>query len=560
MERCVSCHNADGPAFSLLTYQDAKQRATQIAAVTKSRLMPPWKSEPGYGDFQGQHPLTEKEIALIQTWVAQGAPEGVPVRLRPPAANGWRLGTPDLVVTLDEYRVPASGPEFSRVFVVPVPVSTVRYVRGLEFRPGNARVVHHANIRVDRTRASRQLDEEDTAPGYAGLIVRAASYPDGHFLGWTPGQMAPLLPPGLMWRLHPGSDLVIEVHMVPTGKPELVAPSIGFYFGSDGSPRPAATLRLGRQTIDIPPGEKHYAISDSFVLPVDVEVQAVQPHAHYRARQVTGIARLSDGTTRWLLYIKDWDFRWQHVYRYVTPLTLPRGTTLSLHYTYDNSEENPRNPQRPPTRVRWGQQSTSEMGDLWVQVVTRNERDLRLLQDSFEPKAIAEDIIGYETMIEENPSKVSLHDDVAVLYLQQGRPQEASSHFEASVKLRPQSPSAHYNLATALAAAGRLGEAVGEFRAALELRPDYAMAWNNLGNVQVRLGDFAAARHNFREAVRVDPANAEAHYNLAGMALADGDLPDAVAAFTRAARLNPDWPLPFTSLAWLLSTITPVVR
>jgi cytochrome c-type biogenesis protein CcmH/NrfG len=372
--------------------------------------------------------------------------------------------------------------------------------------------------------------------------------------------MAPLLPPGLMWRLHPGSDLVIEVHMVPTGKPELVAPSIGFYFGSDGSPRPAATLRLGRQTIDIPPGEKHYAISDSFVLPVDVEVQAVQPHAHYRARQVTGIARLSDGTTRWLLYIKDWDFRWQHVYRYVTPLTLPRGTTLSLHYTYDNSEENPRNPQRPPTRVRWGQQSTSEMGDLWVQVVTRNERDLRLLQDSFEPKAIAEDIIGYETMIEENPSKVSLHDDVAVLYLQQGRPQEASSHFEASVKLRPQSPSAHYNLATALAAAGRLGEAVGEFRAALELRPDYAMAWNNLGNVQVRLGDFAAARHNFREAVRVDPANAEAHYNLAGMALADGDLPDAVAAFTRAARLNPDWPLPFTSLAWLLSTITPVVR
>jgi cytochrome c-type biogenesis protein CcmH/NrfG len=463
-------------------------------------------------------------------------------------------------VTLDEYRVPASGPEFSRVFVVPVPVSTVRYVRGLEFRPGNARVLHHANIRVDRTRASRQLDEEDPAPGYAGLIVRAASYPDGHFLGWTPGQMAPLLPPGLMWRLHPGSDLVIEVHMVPTGKPELVAPSIGFYFGSDGSPRPAATLRLGRQTIDIPPGEKHYAISDSFVLPVDVEVQAVQPHAHYRARQVTGIARLSDGTTRWLLYIKDWDFRWQHVYRYVTPLTLPRGTTLSLHYTYDNSEENPRNPQRPPTRVRWGQQSTSEMGDLWVQVVTRNERDLRLLQDSFEPKAIAEDIIGYETMIEENPSKVSLHDDVAVLYLQQGRPQEASSHFEASVKLRPQSPSAHYNLATALAAAGRLGEAVGEFRAALELRPDYAMAWNNLGNVQVRLGDFAAARHNFREAVRVDPANAEAHYNLAGMALADGDLPDAVAAFTRAARLNPDWPLPFTSLAWLLSTITPVVR
>ena len=562
IERCASCHNPDGPApFSLLTYQDAKQRATQIAAVTKSRLMPPWKSEPGYGDFQGQHPLTDTEIALVQSWVAQGAPEGIPVGRRPPATNGWRMGTPDVVVRLAEpYRVPASGPEFSRVFVVPIPLSATQYVRGLEFRPGNPRVVHHANIRVDRTSASRALDEEDPAPGYEGLILRSASYPDGHFLGWTPGQTAPLLPPGLRWRLHPRSDVVIEVHMVPTGKPELVAPSIGFYFSAEGSARPAATVRLGRQNIDIPAGEKEYVSSDSFVLPVDVEVHAVQPHAHYRARQVKAIATLPDGTTKWLLYIKDWDFRWQHVYRYVTPFTLPRGTTLSMQYTYDNSAENPRNPRQPPTRVRWGQQSTSEMGDLWIQVATGNERDLAILRDAFEPKAIAEDIIGYETMIEENPSKASLHDDVAVLYLHQGRPQEASTHFEASVKLKPQSPSAHYNLATAFAAAGRLRAAADEFRAALDLRPDYAMAWNNLGNVYVRLGDFAVARQHFRQAVRVDPANAEAHYNLATMALADGDLANALAAFDRAAGLDPGWPLPLTTIAWLFTTTMPLVR
>ena len=301
-DHCTICHHTGGSApFALLTYPDVRRRATQIAALTRSRVMPPWKSEPGYGEFIGHRPLSSAEIGVLQQWLADGAPEGDRGDLPPTPrwTDGWQLGTPDLVVTLPQpYVLPADGTDVSRVFVLPLPVDTMRYVKGLEFRPGNQTVTHHANIRIDRTSASRQLDDQDPAPGYEGLLSHSAVYPDGHFLGWTPGQVAPLLPKGLAWRLAPGTDLVVEVHMKPSGKPELVTPSIGLYFGNDPPERTPAMLRLGRQSIDIAAGVKDYAIADSFVLPVDVEVQAVQPHAHYRAREVTGIATLPDGTVQ----------------------------------------------------------------------------------------------------------------------------------------------------------------------------------------------------------------------------------------------------------------------
>ena len=557
-ERCGVCHrpNGSGP-FSLLTYAAARPHATQMAAVTKRRVMPPWKSEPGYGDFIGHRPLTADEIDVLQRWLEDGATEGDSRDLpaQPHWTDGWQLGTPDLVVTLPQpYVLAADGVDVSRVFVLPVSIDTVRYVRGFEFRPGNPKVVHHANIRIDRTTASRALDEQDPAPGYEGLLSHSAVYPDGHFLGWTPGQFAPLLPKGLAWRLAPHTDLVVEVHMKPSGKPEVVEPSIGLYFGSDPPERTPAMLRLGRQSIDIAAGDKDYAITDSFVLPVDVEVQAVQPHAHYRAREVRGIATLPDGTSRWLVYIKDWDFRWQHVYRYVTPFALPKGTTLSVRYTFDNSAENPRNPRQPPTRVTWGQWSQDEMGDLWIQVLTRDDRDLQTLNAAFRAKAIAEDIVGYESMIRQDPRRIQLHDDVAQLYLDQGRATEAAAHLEASMRLKPESAAAHFNFGTALTVAGKLDDAIDQYRQALRIDPGYALAHNNLGNVLLGRGNAGEALQHFREALRLDPSNAEAHYNVGSMLRSRGELSPAIDQFRQALGLKPDWIPAIASLAWLLAT------
>jgi Flp pilus assembly protein TadD len=513
------CHHPGGSApFSLLTYEEVKRRAAQIAAVTGKRFMPPWKADPSDGPFVGQHPLSDADIRVLRRWADEGAVEGASsARARAPRwTEGWQLGRPDLVLTLPRpYTLAAEGTDAFRIFAIPIPVDRVRYVRGLEFRPGNPKVVHHANIRVDATQASRALDEQDSEPGYSGLIARSAVYPDGHFLGWTPGQVAPLLPNALSWRLESHTDLVVELHMQPSGKREEVAPSIGLFFSTEPATRTPAMLRLGRQNIDIPAGASNYTVTDSYTLPVDVEVEAVQPHAHYRARDVRGFAALPDGSTRALIDIADWDFRWQHVYRFVTPVKLPKGTTLAMRYTYDNSAANARNPQQPPLRARWGQRSSDEMGDLWIQVLTRDEHDLEVLSRDFRPKVAAEDVLGYEVEIEKHPDDAGLHDDVALLYLELGRTEPAIAHFTRALALKPASAQAHYNLGTAYAMARRLGDAEAAFREALRLDPTYANAHNNLGNVLLALARNEEAVQEFREVVRLQPDSEAAKKNLA---------------------------------------------
>lgn len=550
-DRCVSCHHPDGPApFSLLTYDSARQHARQIAAATATRYMPPVKAEPGFGDFIGQRRLTEQQIEVIQRWVESGAAEGAARDLppAPPIAPGWQLGTPDLVVAMPAYNMEEAGTDVFRIFVVPLPTTITRFVRGLEFQPGPSRVIHHANIRIDRTPGSRRLDDEDPAPGYDGLIARSASYPDGHFLGWTPGQAAPLLPKGLAWRLDPDTDLVVELHLQPTGKREIVQPTIGLFFGSDPPSRTPGMLRLGRQNIDIAPGDARYRLQDSFTLPVAVDLLAVQPHAHYRAREVRGLATLPDGSTKPLIYIRDWDFRWQQVYRYATPVSLPAGTTLSMTYLYDNSGGNPRNVTQPPQRVIWGQRSADEMGDLWFQVLTHTDRDLEALLAAFRPKVIAEDIIGYEARIRAEPTSAALHDDVALLYLETKNVSKAVEHFAHSVELRPSSHAAQFNLGTALAFAGRIDEAIARYREALRLRPDYALAHNNLGGLYLQRGLTDDARRHLEQAVALAPNNADAQHNLGILHRALGNSSAACGRFAAALALRPDWDAPRAAL------------
>ena len=421
-----------------------------------------------------------------------GAAEGDPRDLPPPRvwSEGWQLGTPDLVIALPQaYTLPAEGSDVFRIFALPIPVETARFVRGLEFRPGNARVVHHANIRIDTTPASRRLDEQDPAPGYDGLIARSAIYPDGHFLGLDAGAGRAAAAERSRLASRPAHRSGRRAAHAAERQAGAGAPSIGLYFGDRRPPtRTPAMLRLGRQNIDIPAGDARYTITDSYVLPVDVEVEAVQPHAHYRCATSAARRRCRTAPRRPLIAIKDWDFRWQHVYRFVTPLRLPKGTTLSMRYVYDNSAANPRNPQQPPARARWGQRSSDEMGDLWIQVLTRGDADLARLNRDFRPKVAAEDVRGYEVEIEKHPADTGLHDDAALLYLELGRADEAIAHFKTSLALQPQSAAAHYNLGTALTVARRLGEAADRYREALRIDPAYANAHNNLGNVYLAEG------------------------------------------------------------------------
>jgi len=557
-EHCASCHRpGDIAPFSLLTYRDVRPWAVAIARVTHARSMPPWKPEPGYGhEFLGARRLEPQQIGLIQQWVDGGAVEGDPADLPPPpvVVPGWRLGEPDLIVRLpDPYALPAGGADILRNFVIPVPIREGRYVRAFEFHPGNSRVVHHANIRVDRTRRSRQLDAADRDPGFDGRLT-TAEFPDGHFLGWTPGQLPPPLPEGMAWRLHENSDLVVQLHLHPADTPQTVQPSIGLFFTDTPPARTPLMLRLGRQNMDIAPGDRDYVVRDSYVLPVDVEVHAVQPHAHFRARQVGGFALLPDGTRQWLIYIKNWDFNWQDVYRYASPLHLPKGTTLSMEYTYDNSAANRANPDSPPKRVRWGQNSADEMGDLWIQVLPRTDDDRKRLQRDFGPKVIAEDAVGYESALAADPGNVRLHEAAAALYLTLGRTARAIEHLENAVRIDPKSVEGHYNLGWALVADGKRDAAVSHFQQALSLHPDHVPARVNLGAVLRAQGHVDQAIPELRHALALDPGNASAHTNLAGSLAAKGRIGEAVAEYRSALEAQQGLLEPLVSLAWILAT------
>jgi len=374
-KRCAGCHREGEVApFSLMTYEDAAKRAAQIARVTASRLMPPWKPIPGYGDFEGARALTAAEIDTLRRWANTGATRGDSVPAAPQVASA-RIAQPDLVVRMEQpFIVPADGPDIYRCFTMPLGLNASKYVNAMEFRPGNARVVHHALFFVNRSGTVRE--KEYSCFGAPGFL------PVGGLGGWSPGSPPIRMPEGAAAVLSKGSTLVMQLHFHPTGKPEIVQSEIAFSFTSEAPRRRLMDIPLGSQLIDIPAGEKAYKVRDHFTVPVDVDAIGIIPHAHYICKEMKGIARLPDGSTRWLIWIRDWDFNWQEHYRYRRPVHLPAGTKLEMEFTYDNSTANARNPNHPPQRVRYGSDSSDEMAGLHVQVFASRESDVdELAQD-----------------------------------------------------------------------------------------------------------------------------------------------------------------------------------
>jgi Flp pilus assembly protein TadD len=517
--------------------------------------MPPWKPQPGHGDFADARRLSGPEIALINEWVQGGAQQGV--RLEDPhqttAAETWEFGPPDVVLTMPvAYTLPADGTDIIRSFVIPVGGSRGRFVRALEFHPGNAGVVHHANIKIDASGSSRRLDAEDAAPGFDGSS-RDAKFPDGYFLGWTPGQRAHASPEQ-SWYLPAGADLVVELHLTPTGKPERVQSSIGLFLSDVAPSRTPYMIRLGSQRIDIPANARAYTTNDRYVLPVAVDLLAVQPHAHNLARSMKAVARLPDGHREWLIDIEDWDFRWQDVYRYAAPVHLPQGTVLEMEYTYDNSSSNPRNPHQPPQRVTFGQTSSAEMGDLWLQVVTASDIDRATLDADFAPKMLREDIAGDETTLLTHPNDARLHRDLALCYLDDGRTDDAIAEFERSLALVPSAADQHYELGVVLLKAERFDPAETHFRRAVNLKPDDAESYNGLGAIAYARGNTQAAIRFFRQSAAVRD-NAMAHYNLGRTLARDHRLTEAVTEYEAALAIKSDDPDTHVGLGAVLAEL-----
>jgi hypothetical protein len=411
---CTTCHRpGEAAPFSLLSYRDARPLAKAIASATASKVMPPWKAGPSDFAFENARRLTDEQIAIIQRWVADGAPEGDPAKTPalPRFTEGWQLGTPDLAVSMSEaFEVPAKGPDVYRNFVVPLNLDRDTWVRAIDFRPSARSVVHHSLFFLDASGGAREQDALDAVPGFPGGMGGGRVVGQGRGLaailgngdaraqadgvaraaglgGWALGGRALELPSGLAFFVPKGSDLILSTHFHPSGKVEREKSSVGLYFASGPPTQAFTSIQLPPvfgvfEGVDIPAGQERYTISDSFVIPIDVRAFAVGAHAHYLAKEFTMKATLPDGAVKTLLSIGDWDFSWQERYRFKEFVALPKGTRLDVTVSYDNSAANKRNPSRPPVRVYWGEESTDEMGSIGLQVVAANRGELPQLQQA----------------------------------------------------------------------------------------------------------------------------------------------------------------------------------
>ena len=392
---CATCHReGEAAPFPLLTYEDVAKRGALIARVTESRYMPPWHAAAGYGEFIGERRLTDQQIAAIGAWVKQGMPRGDASRMPPLPrfpADGWQLGQPDLVLEMPVgFDVPATGPDVFRNFLIPTGLSEDKWVRGIEFRPGARKVVHHAIFAAVPGGSMAALDGADGRPGFGGLSAVGIVNTQGDSRGlggWAVGATPMMFPSGLAARLPKDSDFLLQLHFHPSGKPETEKSLIGIYFTNEPPAKNIVSLGLPElfgfgYGLDIAPGEKNYTMTDSLTLPGDVKVYSASAHAHYLAKQMRVTATLPDGSTRPLIWIHDWDFNWQDSYVYKDPFVLPKGTRLDATITYDNSADNPRNPVNPPRRALWGEQSVDEMGSIGFTVEIVNEAEVSAVQQA----------------------------------------------------------------------------------------------------------------------------------------------------------------------------------
>ena len=551
---CSTCHRPVNPAatgddpvcfagapFSLLQYSDVRPHAREIARATKNGVMPPWlpyQTSNQIGEFANHRRLTLAQIVTIDRWVYEGSPEGEPSdRPAVPAwPQGWQLGEPDLVLKMPAaYTLAATGKDVFRNFVIPVPLTTTRYVRAIEFRADNPAVLHHASVGIDRMRLARKLDRADAGPGFAAM-------PDDDVqtvFGWSPGKAPFMEPADRAWTLPKGSDLVVQLHMLPGGTPQPVQPAIGLFLSDTPPQHEPLIVKLESKAIDIPAGEPAYVVEDRYVLPADVDVLSVYPHAHYLASEMLGTATFPDGSTRTLISILSWDFRWQDQYRYTSPVFLPKGTTLKMRFTYDNSDGNRRNPQRPARRVKWGPQSTDEMGALWLEILPKAAADVPRLLKDFAARALRADIDGAEMQVSASPANPLAHNFLATKYLQAGRVADAVAQLNEALRLKPGDAEAHSNLATALQAQGQVAEAVQHAREAVRLKPDDDRVHFNLGNLMLAGGKADEAEREFRRAVQLNPESGDAQFNLGVLLGSRNQLDEAIAHLRRAVEINP---------------------
>ena len=382
-DRCQPCHHpGDIAPFSLMTYADAAAHAADIKFMTQTRQMPPWKPATACSELADPRVLSRDEMDVIAKWVDNHTPEGNAADLpQPRVFNGaWTLGEPDLVLgSATPYQPPATG-DMYRCFTMPTNLTSDQYVSAIDVRPGDRKTVHHVIAFIDTTGESASFDGKDGQAGYpcfGGPGFTITSLASAALGGWAPGARPVMLPDGVAFSLPKNSRIVLQVHYHPhDGAPLPDQTEIGIYYAKTPTKKRMLILPLINQTFTIPPNDPDYRVTQEFdnVL-ANVHLWLVAPHMHLLGRRMHVTAQFprTESAQSCLIRIEDWDFNWQGMYRYKEPVAIPIGTRLSLEAFYDNSSDNPRNPNFPPKPVSWGEATTDEMCIAFLGVTLDNE-------------------------------------------------------------------------------------------------------------------------------------------------------------------------------------------
>jgi tetratricopeptide (TPR) repeat protein len=548
--KCSSCHHpGEAAPFSLLTFDDVRRRARQIVEVTQKRFMPPWLPKAGCGDFVGERRLTHRELTVLKQWADAGAPRGdlAETPATPTFADGWQTGPPDLVLETPAYTLKSQERDVFRNFVVPIHLDAPRWVESIELRPGNPRVTHHARLGVDSSNESIRRAAENKEPGYAGMAW--GQDPDGQLVIWAPGLIATPGTPGVAWRLHPSTCLVLHTHMQPSGKPEVVTFRVGIHFAKDPPDQHPAILRIGSCDIDIPAGARHHTVTDQYVLPVDVDVHTIFPHAHSLCRDLQVVAERPDGSQEPLISIEDFDENWHDSYRYRQPVRLPRGTRLISTFAYDNSDANIRNRNHPARRVVYGSNATDEMADIYLQVTAVRTDQRAVLMEHFKQYDLQSQVAGHRRSLELHPDDPWSKEGLASCYVGLGEPEKAITILEQRLNAGPKAVFPVVSLGMALLANGDSEQAETRLREAIEIDGEYALAWFGLGKALSAQKRPEPAERAFRRAVELSPGSWEARLNVADFLLRRGELEKAEEVCSAAASASPDIANVFLKLA-----------
>ena len=369
-KHCQSCHREGEIApMPLRTYPQVRPYAAAIKEQTSLRTMPPWFADPQHGKFSNDPSLTVSEIETLSRWADAHAPLGDAGDAPKPInwTERWNIDQPDVVLQAPKaVELPAEGDVAYTYLILPTHFSTDRWVRMSEIRPSSRSVVHHA-VAYIRPKDSVWLRGAPIGkPFTAGDLANPTLRRDAMWttsdilLVYAPGSSPDAWPEGFAKFLPAGSDIVLQIHYTTNGKPTSDHASVGLVFDRVPPKKRVLTLQLTNDKFLIPPGDPDHRVEVHGTLPNPALLLSLFPHMHLRGKTFEYNIAAPGEPKRTLLSVPRYDFHWQLSYRLAEPILLPARTWIQAVATFDNSRNNPHNPD-PESAVSWGEQTSAEM-------------------------------------------------------------------------------------------------------------------------------------------------------------------------------------------------------